>query len=416
MISPIAKSKSKLQNLDDELVVSFLKSPAFSEILNKAVKSHTNAVLTRVEALERHVRKLNEFIVDTIRMLCGEPAVFSKDKRDAKRAPSETDQKDPCKMIEGEMVCELKSAKIAEGAKDGADARATIAEIPKPPPKKIMIHPDDAQRFIVKCIEKQGVDSRKAHMLADCLITADLRGIVTHGLNRLENYVNDIKEGVCNGNADPTIIMEKDGVATVCFGTNPLALSAPAEGGDKVTIDFATTAVAMGKIEMQKRRNLPIPPGWAYDENGNTTTDATKALEVRKLAPLGAPDQAHKGTMLAFLVEILCGILAGNRIRFTLATWKQSKAPANIAHAFIVIDPKSFPAGFDKRLADIMSFIRNMEPANPDRPVLVPGDMESATVKKNRAQPGVEYTSSQVTTLEKLSKELKVEMPKIKYV
>ena len=38
------------------------------------------------------------------------------------------------------------------------------------------------------------------------------------------------------------------------LGTNPLSLAAPAQNGDSFVLDMATTAVAVGKIEMQVRK------------------------------------------------------------------------------------------------------------------------------------------------------------------
>jgi LDH2 family malate/lactate/ureidoglycolate dehydrogenase len=50
--------------------------------------------------------------------------------------------------------------------------------------------------------------------------------------------------------------------------------------GDHFCLDMATTAVAVGKIEMQKRKGLPIPLGWAQDSNGQMTTDAATAFDA----------------------------------------------------------------------------------------------------------------------------------------
>lgn len=50
---------------------------------------------------------------------------------------------------------------------------------------------------------------------------------------------------------------------------------------------MATTSVAIGKIEIQRRKNLPIPSGWALDKDGNITTDAGEAFDASMLLPLG---------------------------------------------------------------------------------------------------------------------------------
>lgn len=42
--------------------------------------------------------------------------------------------------------------------------------------------------------------------MADLLVTADYRGHFSHGMNRLEMYLNDIKSGTMDGAAVPTTI------------------------------------------------------------------------------------------------------------------------------------------------------------------------------------------------------------------
>lgn len=50
---------------------------------------------------------------------------------------------------------------------------------------------------------------------------------------------------------------------------------------------MATTAVAIGKIEMQFRKNEPIPEGWALGKDGKVTTDPSEAFIAGLLLPLG---------------------------------------------------------------------------------------------------------------------------------
>ena len=49
------------------------------------------------------------------------------------------------------------------------------------------------------------------------------------------------------------------------FGTNPFCVSAPAaQASDRYLLDMSTSAVAVGKIEMQLRKGEPLPSrGWA---------------------------------------------------------------------------------------------------------------------------------------------------------
>lgn len=62
---------------------------------------------------------------------------------------------------------------------------------------------------------------------------------------------------------------------------------------------MATTVVATGKIEIQRRKHQPIPEGWALDDNGVMTTDANVAFAAQKSMPLGGSEttSGYKGTL-----------------------------------------------------------------------------------------------------------------------
>lgn len=46
--------------------------------------------------------------------------------------------------------------------------------------------------------------------------------------------------------------------------------------------------------------------------------------------------------------------------------WMDTKRQANLGQCFIAIDPECFAPGFETRLADLMSYLRNMEPVSYD--------------------------------------------------
>lgn len=97
------------------------------------------------------------------------------------------------------------------------------------------------------------------------------------------------------------------------LGTNPLSMGAPANSGDSFVLDMATTGVAVGKIEIQRRKGAPIPEGWAQDEHGRVTTDPQVAYDAGCLMPLGGAEitSGYKGTGLGLMVETVCGVLSG---------------------------------------------------------------------------------------------------------
>nr|CAD7197662.1 unnamed protein product [Timema douglasi] len=102
------------------------------------------------------------------------------------------------------------------------------------------------------------------------------------------------------------------------LGTNPLSLAAPALKRDSFILDMATSAVAVGKIEVKMKAQQSIPEGWAQDAEGNITTDASVAFKASHLMPLGGSEETsgYKGYGLAMLVETLCGVLAGENFIF----------------------------------------------------------------------------------------------------
>jgi delta1-piperideine-2-carboxylate reductase len=95
------------------------------------------------------------------------------------------------------------------------------------------------------------------------------------------------------------------------FGTNPFAFAWPRAGQAPFVFDFATSVAARGEIELARRKNEPIPDGWAIDRDGNPTNDAEAALQGAML-PFGS----YKGSALSAMIELLAGPLLGDLMSF----------------------------------------------------------------------------------------------------
>ncbi|CAG9864223.1 unnamed protein product [Phyllotreta striolata] len=200
------------------------------------------------------------------------------------------------------------------------------------------------------------------------------------------------------------------------LGTNPISLGVAGIDDDSFMLDYATTAVAIGKLEIQRRKGLPLPKGWALNEEGKTETDPVKAIKAVRLLPLGGEERTGgpKGFGLGMLVEIFCGILSGGDYGPTIRPWNNPKSPANLSHCFMAINPCGFTSGVELRMSKLMNMIRDMEPANPKLPVLVHGDVERNHMKKVAKDGGLLYVKNQHDTNEKLAKTLKVSPMKSK--
>lgn len=187
---------------------------------------------------------------------------------------------------------------------------------------------------------------------------------------------------------------------TPTLGTNPISVAAKGEGKDEFVLDMATTAVAVGKIEVQRRKGEPIPRGWALDQQGQVTTDASEAMKSSSCCPLGGEEinSGYKGYGLAMMVELFCGIMAGAKYGPNVRKWMTATVPANLGQCFVAVDPSCFAPGFEERLSDLMKSLRNLEPVDPAKPVLVAGDPETAHVKEVEEMGGIQYHINQITS------------------
>jgi LDH2 family malate/lactate/ureidoglycolate dehydrogenase len=91
------------------------------------------------------------------------------------------------------------------------------------------------------------------------------------------------------------------------MGTNPVAVAIPLQDRPAVLLDFATSAVAEGKVRVALNSGKPIPEGWALDKHGAPTQNPADLYDGGMLLPAAG----HKGYSLALLTDILGGILTG---------------------------------------------------------------------------------------------------------
>lgn len=143
----------------------------------------------------------------------------------------------------------------------------------------------------------------------------------------------------------------------VMLGTNPLAYAIPAGREPAFVLDFATTTVPKGKLEVYKRKGLPLAPGWAIDAQGASTTDPDEALRgaLLPLGGYGTEHGGHKGYGLGLLVDILCGVLSGGKFGNDLPLVGDTMEGA-ISHWFGAFrvdgfrDVEAFKADMDREL------------------------------------------------------------------
>src|ERR671912_670793 len=91
------------------------------------------------------------------------------------------------------------------------------------------------------------------------------------------------------------------------LGTNPHSWGFPTTEavGFPVCVDWATSVVAMGRVQQFAREGKQLKPGWGVDKEGNPSTDPN---QVTALFPFGE----HKGYGLALIDELMAAYAGGS--------------------------------------------------------------------------------------------------------
>jgi LDH2 family malate/lactate/ureidoglycolate dehydrogenase len=139
-------------------------------------------------------------------------------------------------------------------------------------------------------------------------------------------------------------------------------------------LDMATSEAAMGKIRMAEKAHRPIPDNWAVTSGGAPTTDAGAAI-AGMLLPSGGP----KGFGLAFVIDLMCGLLSGGAVGAEVRPLYGDLAVAyDCSHLFIAIDVAHFcnPDDFRMRAAAAAERIRSARRTPGTDALFAPGEPE----------------------------------------
>ncbi|KAI1807019.1 putative malate/L-lactate dehydrogenase [Daldinia bambusicola] len=80
---------------------------------------------------------------------------------------------------------------------------------------KIFVEASEARKFVENILEGNGVSKSNAAIVARCLVAADLRGVDTHGINRIPSYMARVRNGVLDATASPDVAKTTPVVAQV---------------------------------------------------------------------------------------------------------------------------------------------------------------------------------------------------------
>jgi L-2-hydroxycarboxylate dehydrogenase (NAD+) len=187
------------------------------------------------------------------------------------------------------------------------------------------------------------------------------------------------------------------------LGTNPHSWGFPttAAVGFPIVVDWATSVVAMGRVQQLAREGKPLPPNAAVDAEGRPTTDPNRA---RYLLPFGA----HKGYGLS-LIDELVGAYIGGSLPTLRNRWDRAGGEkATCCFFFQAIHPDALNGGDFARqrgqagnvqavLADILGH------GNED--CILPGQIEATWARRSAAAGGLLFSGAEIEAFREVAAE-----------
>jgi L-2-hydroxycarboxylate dehydrogenase (NAD+) len=186
------------------------------------------------------------------------------------------------------------------------------------------------------------------------------------------------------------------------LGTNPHSWGFPTVDavGFPIVIDWATSVIAMGRVQQLKREGKPLPPNAAVDADGRPTTDPAQAVS---LLPFGE----HKGYGLSLINELVAALIGGSlptiRSRAPVAGEKQG-----CAFFFQVIHPEALSGGgFAKgrsQQANVQAVIEDIL-GHGNEACMLPGQLEAEAAARSTRAGGLLFSTAEVEALNEIARE-----------
>lgn len=192
------------------------------------------------------------------------------------------------------------------------------------------------------------------------------------------------------------------GGASRVLATNPISVGFPrGEGRPPLILDYATAAVAEGKVRVARDKGAQLPPGCILDSRGLPSTEPRDFYSGGMLLPFGG----HKGYALSLVVELLSAALGGA----DLALDKDGRASGSF---YLAIDPTAHRT-FEEFVTSVEQTgerVVAVPPAPGFEEVLLPGDPEQRS-RAERLAHGVPLPEATWKAVISLARELGVETP-----
>ncbi|KAF2033943.1 Malate/L-lactate dehydrogenase [Setomelanomma holmii] len=274
------------------------------------------------------------------------------------------------------------------------------------------VNVSDARSFVERVLIGNG-----------CLVDADLAGVDTHGMNRIQSYMARVREGVLDATASPTIhqvtpavaqhngsgflaasmgmaaaidMASKIGVGLVSVKhSNHFGMSAwvvhQALDADMMSLVFTNSSPALpawgGRSKLmgispiacgapagnKGRPGEKVPSDWALSKDGRRTEDPAEAFEGVML-PMGGP----KGSALAIMMDVFSGVFSGSAFAGHVTNPYDPTKPADVGHFLVAIKPGLFVTieNFRQRMDYLYHRVVGSDKMEGTERIYFPGEIE----------------------------------------
>jgi LDH2 family malate/lactate/ureidoglycolate dehydrogenase len=160
------------------------------------------------------------------------------------------------------------------------------------------------------------------------------------------------------------------------LGTNPFAIGLPAGERPPMIVDFATTVIAGGKVEVARAKGVEIPAGAILDKEGRPSTNPNDLADGGVMLTVGG----HKGFGLALAAAALSQGVTGEL--------RLDGQPSPMGFFLWAVDVGAFTpaADYGRRVDWMIDQVKAVPPADGFSEVLVPGDPERRERERREAE------------------------------
>lgn len=192
------------------------------------------------------------------------------------------------------------------------------------------------------------------------------------------------------------------------LGTNPHSWAFPTQDlvGFPICIDWATSTVAMGRVQQFKREGKQLPPNSGVDKDGNPTQDPN---QVTALLPFGG----HKGYGLSLLNELYAAYTGGSlptlRSRWSQGADGEKHTPQFFFQCIkpdaLACDDFALGRTQSDNVKIVLDDLLGHGNLPPEGSAMLPGKIEADNAARTANAGGLIFTDAEIKEFEHLAEE-----------